>query len=591
MIKTAGKRDQEPFLRRWGWLCLSATALFYYAFYWRSGLMLSGEDGVAAVVAQRLNGGQRPIIDTFLGYNIGWFYPIAWIFRIFGPGYLLLRAYFFLLALASGLTAYLMIRRITREERWAMLGGLCVILMPGVIGRNYMGFLGILGILSITGLFVLTPDNRLHRAIAISLAGISISLSWLVRIDLGFFQTLLFLLAAFLYLLRPATGSRHRFVNVLVATTALVLIFGVTQGFAYRHAVTRGFGRDFSDQYFAWPLMIRNEALQLVSRLSKPVFKPDATVRPATQTSTSPSPDDSDQPASYSAESLKRPPLSSILKAPKLKERFFALVIYLPGIVSIILAAWGLLLVIKSLVIRDETVWKRGGCLLVATGGSLVLFPQYFFWRPDMIHLAEFMVPFMATLVLAIFVSYSELTAGRSSRFFMIMAVIVLVMSGLNLSCYLIKGWQTDGTGSIASSRRRHLEFTALNGVRVKLNASELARCTLIRDAIAAHSSPGEFIVCYPYYPMVNFMTDRPSYEYNLYADNSLPPEKFHRLAILHMEQHHPAVIVIGTGRINATEASRFPVWASRTYEHIRKNFALVASDPDAEIEIYAARP
>jgi hypothetical protein len=208
-----------------------------------------------------------------------------------------------------------------------------------------------------------------------------------------------------------------------------------------------------------------------------------------------------------------------------------------------------------------------------------------------MIHLAEFMVPFMPTLVLALFFAFSELTRHQRERFVRILALFVLVLSGLDLGCYLIKGWQTDGTGSIASARRRHLEFSALNGVRVKLNPAEFARCTLLRDTIASHSSPGEFVVCYPYYPMVNFMTDRPSYEYNLYADNSLPPEKFHQSALLNMESHHPSVIVIGTGKINATEASRFPNWAARTYEHIRKHFTLVASDPVAELEIYAARP
>ena len=44
---------------------------------WRCGLMLSGEEGVAAVAAQRLNAGELPIVHTFLGYNVGWFYPIA----------------------------------------------------------------------------------------------------------------------------------------------------------------------------------------------------------------------------------------------------------------------------------------------------------------------------------------------------------------------------------------------------------------------------------------------------------------------------------------------------------------------------------
>lgn len=591
MIKNSGKREAKPFLRKWGWLCLSAAALFYYALYWRSGLMLSGEDGVAAVVAQRLNAGQRPIVDTFLGYNVGWFYPVAWIFWVFGPSYLLLRLYFFLMALASGLAAYALLRMVTRREAWALSGGLCVILMPGMIGRNYMGTLGILGILAILWLFVLTPKTPFLRALAMIVAGISISLSWLVRIDLGVFQTLLFLLAAILCLIRPAPGFCNRFMTVLLAGATLFLSLAVIHGMFYRDAADRGFGKQFLDQYLAWPQMIRNEALQLASRLHKPALTSLPAAMPTAGNKTpSASGNSSANSASHSLENLKRPPLSSILRAPVLKDRLFAIMIYLPGIVAAILAGWGFLLLLKALVSRDEGLWKRGGILLVTTGGSLVLFPQYFFWRPDMIHLAEFMVPFMATLVAALFLSLRELTSSPGG-FPRILPAIVFLMASLNLGLYLIKGWQTDGTGSIASARRRHLEFTALNGVRVKLNPSELALCTLLRDTIASHSSPGEYVVCYPYYPMVNFMTDRPTYEYNLYADNSLPPDKFHKAALRNMEQHLPAVIVIGTGKINATEASRFPNWASRTYDHIRNRFTLIASDPGAEIEIYVARP
>jgi len=44
-------------------------------------------------------------------------------------------------------------------------------------------------------------------------------------------------------------------------------------------------------------------------------------------------------------------------------------------------------------------------------------------------------------------------------------------------------------------------------------------------------------------------------------------------------------VIVIGTGKVNDTESSRFPNWASKTYNYIKEHCTLVASDD--EIEIY----
>jgi hypothetical protein len=84
---------------------------------------------------------------------------------------------------------------------------------------------------------------------------------------------------------------------------------------------------------------------------------------------------------------------------------------------------------------------------------------------------------------------------------------------------------------------------------------------------------------------MVNFMTDRPSYEYNLYSDNAIPAEQFFDQAKANFERYQPAVIVIGTGKVNDTESSRFQNWASKTYAFIKERYELVASD--SELEIY----
>ncbi len=53
------------------WL-LTGFAIVYYSLYVTAGLNLGGEGGTAGVVAMRLLAGQRPIVDTFLGYNVLW---------------------------------------------------------------------------------------------------------------------------------------------------------------------------------------------------------------------------------------------------------------------------------------------------------------------------------------------------------------------------------------------------------------------------------------------------------------------------------------------------------------------------------------
>ncbi len=585
--KTAGIPSSSSTLQLGAPLALVIIALCYYALYWRCGLMLSGEEGVAAVVAQRLNAGAKPIVDTFLGYNLGWFYPIAWFFKALGPNYLILRAYFFILGILSGLTTYFTILLVTQRILIAISTGLLVILMPGAIGRNYMGLMGIMGMLTILGVFLIPSSRKRHLLLWMIAAGASIALSWFVRIDLGYFQTILFLLSAILYLLKPEQGFTNRVRMVAVAMVLVGIFFCALQGPFYQDAVRRGFSRQLVEQYLGWTSMIRISANQLATDLIKTeVIKRSDPANKATATNESSAPSQSTASASsvsYSDTSLKRPPLRDILVAPKFKDRLFALLIYLPIPISLLFVGWGLLLILRSWISQSLLAWKNGGVLLVSTGSALVLFPQYFLWRPDMVHLAEFMVPFMVTLVIGINLAVSDWRDSTAWK--RLLLVLIMIPAALDLGLYAIKGWQTDGSGSIASSRRRHLEFAASNGVRVKLNPQELARDTMLRDTILCHTKPGDYVICYPYFPMVNFMTDRPSYEYNLYADNAIPPERFFEKAKANFEHHHPAVIVIGTGKVNDTESSRFPNWASKTYNYIKEHCTLVASDD--EIEIY----
>ena len=64
----------------------------YYSLLLPQRPQFSGEGGTVAIVALRLLEGQRPIVDTFLGYNVMWFYPVAWLFKLTGPDYTALQA-------------------------------------------------------------------------------------------------------------------------------------------------------------------------------------------------------------------------------------------------------------------------------------------------------------------------------------------------------------------------------------------------------------------------------------------------------------------------------------------------------------------
>ena len=80
--KTANRKPDAVVARIAPWfpVVLFIFALVYYGSYAFSGLDLNGEGGTIAVVADRIRHGSRPFVDTFLGYNLLWFYPIVWLF-------------------------------------------------------------------------------------------------------------------------------------------------------------------------------------------------------------------------------------------------------------------------------------------------------------------------------------------------------------------------------------------------------------------------------------------------------------------------------------------------------------------------------
>ncbi len=166
----------DAWLLRHGWLLVLALAVIYYAQYYRSGMNLSGEGGTAAVIALRLLEGQRPIADTFLGYNVMWFYPVVWLFKIVGPSYVALRVYFFVICGCSGLLAFFTLRRATRLGVLSVGVAALIVLIPGMIFRNYMPFLGLLNMYLLLQAYVFRHRSARARLIWMAIAGWGLAL-------------------------------------------------------------------------------------------------------------------------------------------------------------------------------------------------------------------------------------------------------------------------------------------------------------------------------------------------------------------------------------------------------------------------------
>lgn len=590
----------ETFLRKRGFWILIAFALGYYGYYYNVWPGPGGEGGLAALLSQRLLEGQRPIVDTFLGYNVLWFYPIVGIFKVLGPHYLAMRLFFFLLCTITGLLSYGVVLKCTGKAWPALLAGVLVILVPGQTYRNYMAFLAVLNMSVFLSALVLPAKNLRWRFLWVFLAGVTLGVAYLTRIDVGYFLSFILLGLLMAY---PFGDPDHLPLprRVLVALVGLLLVVSglfLTHLPVYRDAVNRGFGPEFVGQYRQWPDMIGSFGTRMIDAVASTIRSSlERPSQPAAIDKASPSGEVTPTAPQSSAPGMKGapPPLEKTLKithgaqqrisisSPKTRDKIMALNLYLPIPLSMILAAGGVIGWLLALGCGDHRGASSWLSSLTALGCSLVLFPQYFFWQPNMVHLSEFMVPMTVAIVISSVLAADMWKCGGLRR---VLAGVYLALALIALVLYYVNACQSGGSGGIAVSQHKSLPFRAANGVTVIMNTREYRENSAIRDLVSAVSDPGEFVICYPYYPEINFYTDRPSYERNVYADNDIPGEKFHRELLANVGKHHPSVFVINNWDINGTEESRFYNWAWESYRYLTQNYILGYKHGDFEVYV-----
>ena len=562
-------------------LFLAIFAVLYYSLYAKAGLNPGGEGGTAGVVAMRLMAGQRPIVDTFLGYNVMWFFPVAGLFDLTGPNYLVLRWYFFAFCTASGLLTYFLVRGYTRNPWFSALPAVMVILVPGMIFRNYMPFLGVLNAFLLTRAFVMRRESSRQTLAWMLASGAGLGLTYLFRIDLGIFSTLIFLGLALLY----PFGERGRFLRrgalALAGAAGGLVLAWATHMPVWNDAKARGYDRAFLEQYTGWLGMIRSEFHLQVADLAEKDKPPAANAAPAAPANTpTVSADRAEQIAAQkpNADSwedrgaLARVPVSNVFYGKKWTDKAFALSTYVPPLISALAIIVGGFALLVALIRRDTDAKERLLYPLTVLGCSLMLLPQFLFFRPDTPHLSEMMVPFLSALALFVWASATCVRNGKS-RAARIAAGLFGVLCAAMGATYFSHAFPKESAGSIAATKKVSDEFRALNGVNVIVRDRDAAWLSGIRDAILRHSSPGEYVLCLPYSPTINFMTDRPSPLHNLYVDNSTAGNEFNAYFSGLMDWSSPAVVVIDQRRINRNEISRFRNWAPGPYQWLWDNY------------------
>ncbi|MEO8206328.1 MAG: hypothetical protein ABI615_09110 [Chthoniobacterales bacterium] len=567
-------------VHRFAPLLLILFAVCYYGMYYRSSLNLGGEGGTVAVIAQRIIAGQRPIVDVFLGYNLMWFYPVVWLFQIFGPNYIVLRIFFFVLCTITGLLGYRVVWRATALPLYALLIGGLLIFAPGMIFRNYMALIGLLNILTLLEAYILPQRKLRFRLLWIMGAGITLSLTFLTRVEVGFFLLILHAALILIFPIGPLNRLRSRLMVSGFAIIATVFFFYLLHIPVYLDAQKRGFGDNFAAQYRQIPNML-TDYLKVYVAPKKTATLTDpsgATVNEKTARTAAAATAPSDPGTS------PRPMLRDILKS-RFPANLLVLGIYLPIVLVVLIIGGTAAAFFYGVFKSDSEIRMCALAAATATGCALTFFPQYYFFRPDIPHLAEFMSPFMVALAICAFYVW-RLLCGTTHLSLRVLLACFLILSVMDMSAYLYYADKKPAAGTSAARRFRNIEFHGENGVHVWLQKEEAAEVQGIYDTIMSHSGPDDYVICYPYSPTVNFMTNRRSYLHNLYVDNATASNRFHDLTVAEITQYKPAILLIDNRAINKTEASRFSSWAAETYQFIRQNYKLVGTLGENEIYV-----
>ena len=572
----------EAFLQRRGFALLVLFGLLYYGAYYNTGLVLTGEGGSNALLASRILEGWRPIVDMFVGYNLLWFYPIAGLFKITGPHMLGMQIFFMALSLITGGLGFHLVKKTTGQAWLALLAGGLMILMPGAMFRHYMGFIGTLASFALVFGYIVPASTRLRQCLWMAFCGAALSVCFLIRIEPSLLLAVLWIGLVVLYPLGFRGAFWGRLKVVLIGTLLAVVAFAALHAPFVVHAHERGFGREFLNQYvqffglFQWEL--KKEIQKARGAVHLEFAHPE---RSATLKAGLPLPVATVSVVSQDSESAGRDgrrgrPDSSELIQWK-GSPFFTLSIYFPVLVSAISALAGALLFLFGIARVHERARFFGLLLLTTTGAALSLFPQYFFFRPDSVHLAEFMVPFYPALACAAFAGWWVFQNFKASLG-RVCGLVLPILCGLQVIVAFNSLYGREGSGSIRLARGRTAMFHAPGGIDFRVKPAELRDWEGLRDALLRHSQPGDFLITYPYVPLLNIMAQRPSYQFKLYVDNATESANFSAHAIADFEKNQPALVVINNRDINKTEISRFKNWAAPFYQHIANKYVLAGT-------------
>ena len=551
-------------------ILIIVAAVAYYGSYIAYWFNPHDEGGTAALTALRLLHGEAPIRDVALGYNVGWYWPLVGLFKVAGGNFLVLRGFFFALSTVTALLGWSIVRRVTRLEWLALAVGLGLIFFPGSQFKNYIPLCGVANTLCLISAALAAGQslNAFWRRLAIG--GLVLGLTLLVRVDLGYLFVLLWSGFLLLRFCTAGLGFGRRLIDGIVALAIVCSGIVVTHAPVYGIARSGGYDREFTGQYTEW--------FEYLGSLAGKTFLP-APAKPAAPAPAAAA--ETAQPAAPVATidrtTLPRVTWSAARASQDVDKTVLFVLTYLPALIFAVLLAWAGLQCVVAIVRGRFTLEQPATLGLLLLLGSLATFPQFFYFRPDRPHLSEFMPGYIVATTAVV-----ALIAGRWRW----------IVAGVLAVQFALFGWYAldhYSAGTIAArtkiKKNKRIRFDGANGVHVWVHKEkDYPELEGVRAAVVEHSKPGDWLICYPYQPGYNVMTDRPTYERELYEDNATAPANWPRNAIRRFETKRPAVVIIDDRPINQVEASRFSVWARDAYEYLKANYQLTAHFDTVEV-------
>jgi hypothetical protein len=560
-------------LQRWPWVVfLLVVALAYFGSYYRHGINFQDEGGMLTHQTQRLLTGELPLREVFLGYNVGWFYPLVALFKVTGVDFVALRVFFMVLSTLAAVLGFLTVEKAARYAglNRAAIGlgaavGLLLIATPGMMFKNYNPLATVANAWCLLG-FVLAQSS-VRKSWKWTLGGgFILGATWLVRIDLG---TLFTLLWGGVLVARTFEGT-ERLRTFAVSSTLLFGTVVVLHVPVFADAYRRGFGPDLTDSYIArWRDAAQRVGIKLPAQMpSKSIgmVLAEAPVKINTD---------------FGGKSrISWAEVQSASEKKKAEKLGLFLLTYAPLVSLIPLALLAAGRWFRAVVERRDPRFALAAITLV--GAALAMFPQYFFWRPDAPHLSEFGPGYWVAIAGAF--ALLGMNGNRWQMPSRILAAYLVLHCAVWCWRILPDRW----CGTIAARENRKTLFEGENGARVYEQKKTVEWMKEAHWVIRANSTDTDYLVAWPYHPSFNVLSNRRSYEWRMYMDETLVKDDWNKRAIVRMELRKPRIVVISNWDVNGTDASRFKNWGASIYAHIQANYELLGTyDEKEQFEVW----